>query len=179
MMSSTMSAGDSTIPVLMMSPMVRTRTTSSFTFSPGLGGSRSVTGSHWPLRRTQAAVAEIDARHLEFLALDVFPHIHLGPVAEWKHAHVFAGIDARVVKVPDLRPLVFRVPLAEAVAEAEEAFLGAGLFLIAPRAADAAIEPKLLDRRQQGGDLQAVAADLAGRRNRDAAWRWRPRLCGR
>ena len=52
MMSSTESAGDSTMPVLMMSPMVRTRTTRSLTCSLSLGGSNSVTGSHWPLRRT-------------------------------------------------------------------------------------------------------------------------------
>ena len=39
------------MPVLMMSPMVRTRTTSSFTSSFGFGGNRSVMGSHWPLRR--------------------------------------------------------------------------------------------------------------------------------
>ena len=46
MISSTLSAGDSTHPVLMMSPIVRTRTTSSSTCSPGFGGTRSLTGSH-------------------------------------------------------------------------------------------------------------------------------------
>ena len=58
--------------------------------------------------------------------------------------------------------------MAEAVAEAEEALLGAGLLLIAPRAADAAVEPELLDGRQQRWDLQAIAADLAGRWHRRA-----------
>ena len=49
MMSSTLTAGDSTQPVLMMSPIVRTRTTRSRTSSVGLGGTRALTGSQWPL----------------------------------------------------------------------------------------------------------------------------------
>ena len=81
---------------------------------------------------------------------------------------MFARIDAGVVKIPDFRPLVFRVPLAEAVAEAEETFLGAGLFLVAPRAANQAIKLKFLNGREQRGDLQLVAADFAGRGNGDA-----------
>ena len=102
------------------------------------------------------------------LLADVFPHVHLGPVAEREDAHVLAGVEAGVVEVPDLRALVLGVPLAEAVAEAEEALLGAGLLLVAPRAADAAVEAELLDGRQQRGNLQAVAADLAGRGHRGA-----------
>src|SRR5262249_29411901 len=124
---------------------------------------------HWqPLTVPANALplmAEINRRHLEAFAADVFPDIHLRPVAERERAHVFAGIDAGVVKIPAFRPLVFRVPLAEAVAEAEEALLRAGLFLVAARAADQAIEPELLDRREQRGDLEPVAADLAGRRH--------------
>ena len=96
-----------------------------------------------------------------FLA-DVFPHVHFGPIAERKDAHVFAGIEPGVVEIPDFRPLVLGIPLAEGVAEAEESLLGARLFLIATRAADAAIEAKLLDRREQRGNLQLVAADLPG-----------------
>src|SRR5579862_1332017 len=52
MMSATLLAGDSTQPVLMTAPMVRTRTTRSSTRSPGFGGASSLTGSHWPCRRT-------------------------------------------------------------------------------------------------------------------------------
>ena len=66
-----------------------------------------------------------------------------------KHAHIFAGIHAGVVKVPDFRPLIFRIPLAERIAEAEKTFLCAGFFLVAPRAADGAIELKFLNRREQ------------------------------
>ena len=180
MMSSTVIAGDSTIPVLMMSPMVRTRTTRSLTSSLGFGGDELVDRQPLACRVGRiCAMAEIDARHFEFLALDVFPHVHLGPVAERKHAHVFAGIEAGVVKIPDFRPLILRIPLAEAVAETEEALLRAGFFLVASRAADAAVEPKFLDRREQGGNLQAIAADLAGSRQWRCLWRWRLPRCGR
>src|SRR5439155_5932399 len=63
---------------------------------------------------------------------------------------------------------VFWVPLAEAVAIAEEALLRAGFLLVASRAADATVEAELLDGRQQGRDLQPVAADLTRCRHRDA-----------
>ena len=78
------------------------------------------------------------------------------------------GFTLGVVKIPDFRPLVFRIPLAERIAEAEKTFLGAGLFLVAPRAADGAVELKFLNRAEQHGNLKLVAADLAGRRVRDA-----------
>src|SRR5205807_6552729 len=104
----------------------------------------------------------------EFLAFDVFPYVQLGPIQNWKRAYVFAGIDATVVKVPDFGPLIFRVPLAETVAEAEEPLLGAGLFLVAPCAANQAIKTKLFDGGEQGGYLKLIATDLTGRRHRDA-----------
>ena len=107
-------------------------------------------------------MAEVDRGHLKLLSLDVFPNIHLGPVGEGEDAHVLAGIESAVVEVPDLRPLVLGIPLAEAVAEAEEAFLGTGLLLIAAGSADAAIEAELLDGSQKDGDLELVAADLSG-----------------
>src|SRR5262249_3388110 len=114
---------------------------------------------------TATRMAEIDARHFERVAFDVFPHIHLRPVAQWKHSHVFAGIDPGVVQVPDFGLLVLWIPLTKAVAKAEKALLRAGLFLVTSGAADAAVEAKLLDRRQQGGNLQTIAADFARRRH--------------
>jgi len=75
-------------------------------------------------------------------------------------AHIFTRIDTGVVEIPDFRALIFRVPLAKAVAETEESLLGAGFFLVAPRTADAAVEAELLDGRQQRGNLQTIAADF-------------------
>ena len=107
-------------------------------------------------------MAEVNGGNLEFLALDVFPDIHLGPVGEGEDAHVLAGIEPAVVEVPDLGALVLGIPLAEAVAEAEESFLGPRLLLVASCTSDAAVEAELLDGSQKDGDLELVAADLAG-----------------
>src|SRR5271170_5600309 len=93
---------------------------------------------------TVPLVAEINVRHFELFLFDVFPNVHLRPVRERKHAHVFAGIHAGVVKIPNFRPLIFRVPLAERIAETEKSFFRAGFFLVAPRAADGAVELKFL-----------------------------------
>ena len=90
-------------------------------------------------------------RHFELFLFDVFPNVHFGPVGEREHAHVLAGIHPGVVKIPDFRALIFGIPLAEGIAEAEETFLRAGLFLVAPRAADGAVELKFLDRAEQPG----------------------------
>jgi hypothetical protein len=74
-----------------------------------------------------------------------------------KTADVLAGAVAAVVEVPQLGPLVLRVPLAELVAEAEHPLLGPGLLLVAAGAAEGGVEAVLLDGVEQGGGLQAVA----------------------
>ena len=70
---------------------------------------------------------------------------------------MLALADARVVEVPQLRPLVARVPLPEVVAEAEDPLLRAGALLVAARAADRGVEAVLLDRVEQRRRLQPVA----------------------
>ena len=65
-----------------------------------------------------ALVGEVDRRHLELLGLDVAPDVELGPVGDRERAHALAAPHDRVEQVPDLRPLVARLPLAELVAEA-------------------------------------------------------------
>src|SRR5262245_3396918 len=57
-------------------------------------------------------MTKVDPGHLEFLALDVFPDVHFGPIRERKNAHVLSRIDPSVIQIPDLRTLVLRVPLA-------------------------------------------------------------------
>src|ERR1700679_3557587 len=89
---------------------------------------------------TFALVAEIDRGHIEFFFFDVFPNVHFCPVIQWIDAHVFARIHAGIVKIPDFWTLVFWIPLAERIAEAEETFFRARFFLVAPRATDGAIK---------------------------------------
>ena len=64
---------------------------------------------------------------------------------------MFAGINLRIVKVPNFRTLVFWIPLAEAIAEAEKALFSSGLLFVAPGPANAAIKTKLLDGTEFDG----------------------------
>ena len=106
-----------------------------------------------PSTEAVATVAEVDVGYLEALLADVFPHVHLGPVGQREHAHVFTRVEPGVVEVPDFRALVLRIPLAEGVAEAKEALLGPGLLFVTACAADAAVEAELFDGTQQHRDL--------------------------
>src|SRR3954467_4176871 len=104
-----------------------------------------------------ALVGEVDRRDLEALLGDVLPDVELDPVGQREHADVLALADAPVVDAPQLRALAARVPLAEAVAEAEDPLLRAGALLVAARAAERGVEAVLLDRVEQRRRLQAVA----------------------
>ena len=70
---------------------------------------------------------------------------------------MLAGREARVEQRPQLGPLLLGLPLAEAVAVAEDALLGARLLFVAARAADQRVEAVLLDRFEQRHGLVAVA----------------------
>ena len=52
----------------------------------------------------------VDRRQLDLLGTDVGPDVELGPVRQRKHANVLALVMATVVQVPQLGPLVLRVP---------------------------------------------------------------------
>src|SRR6516165_9437863 len=104
-----------------------------------------------------ALVREVDERQLQLLARHVLPDVQLRPVGDREDADVLALPDARVVEVPQLRPLGAWVPLPEVVPEAEDALLRAGPLLVAARAAHRGVEPVLLDRVEEGRRLQLVA----------------------
>ena len=74
-----------------------------------------------------------------------------------ERADVLAHRVPAVVEVPQLGPLVARVPLAELVAQAQDPFLGPGLVLVAAAAAEDGVELVALDRVQQRDGLQRVA----------------------
>ncbi len=74
--------------------------------------------------------------------------------------HVLALVDAPVVEAPQLGALVLGVPLPELVAVGVDALLGAGLLLVAASATEGGREALLLERVEQGADLQPVAAGL-------------------
>jgi hypothetical protein len=123
----------------------------------GAGLECGVTPSSIRRARRPPLVGEVDVGHLDALAGDVAPDVELGPVREREDADVLARRVPAVVEVPQLGPLLLGVPLAEGVAEAEEALLRAGLLLVAARPAEDGVVPPLLDGAQQRGRLQRVA----------------------
>src|SRR6202034_2869183 len=85
------------------------------------------------------------------------PDVELGPVRQREDARVLALVDARVVEGPQLGTLVFGVPLAEVVAEAEDPLFGARALLVAARAADRRVKAPRGERVEQRRRLQTVA----------------------
>ena len=71
------------------------------------------------------------------------------------------GFELRVGKMPELRPLPLRVPIMRGVAEGEHPFLGARLFLVAPRPAEGRIEMMALQRLLQALRLHDVGVEGA------------------
>src|SRR3954453_1960891 len=82
-----------------------------------------------------ALLRQVERRDLDLLAEDVLPDVQLGPVRQREDPDRLAEVDPAIEEVPELGALVLRVPLAELVAEGEDALLGAGLVLVAAGAA--------------------------------------------
>ncbi|MDT4831032.1 hypothetical protein FQZ97_645210 [compost metagenome] len=102
-------------------------------------------------------MAEVDRGQRQPLTLDVLPDVQLRPVGDREDAHVLAAMHAGIEQAPQFGALSLGIPLAEFVPERKNAFLGARLFLVAPRAPDAGIETELLDSLQQRHGLGGVA----------------------
>src|SRR5690606_33481540 len=81
--------------------------------------------------------------------VNVEPDVELGPVGEGEHPDALPLVDLRVVQVPELVPLVLRVPLPETIAEAVDPLLGARALFVAPGAAERGVEAALPQRLQQ------------------------------
>jgi hypothetical protein len=71
---------------------------------------------------------------------------------------VLAGLQPGVEQRPQLGALGFGLPLAEAVAVAEDAFFGAGLFLVAAGTANERVKTEFFNGFQQRDRLVHVAA---------------------
>src|SRR3954447_5090714 len=104
------------------------------------------------------AVGEVHLGDLQALALDVLPHVELGPVGNGEGPDVLALADAPVVERPQLGPLRLGIPLPEVVPERKHPLLGPGLLLVPPAATEAGVEAVLGDGVEQGDGLQPVAA---------------------
>ncbi len=93
--------------------------------------------------------------------MDVLPDVQLGPVGEGEDADRLAAVDPAVVEVPELRPLVLRVPAVVPVAEGVDALLGARLLLVAAGPAERGVELVLREGLEQALGLHDVGVLLA------------------
>jgi hypothetical protein len=166
MMAGIVSASERMAPVHGLHPSERSRDLTICGCSPGRatkglldGKQRIAAHIHGPL------LGKVEIDHGNLLLVDVLPDVHLRPVGERKDANAFAGMNARVVEVPQLGPLVLRVPLPGAVAEGVDALLGAGLLFIAARAAEGRVEVVVAQRIEQRLRLQQAAAALGVERD--------------
>src|SRR5262249_46332515 len=114
----------------------------------------------------RALLGEIERNDRNVLTGDILPDVEFGPIGEWKHADRFAWADAGVEQVPQLRPLVARVPAVALRAEREDALLGAAFLLIAPRASESGIEAELVQRLPQRLRFHDPGMDRGARRKR-------------
>ena len=73
---------------------------------------------------------------------------------------MLAHILLCIVDIPELRPLVFGIPLAELIPMRENAFLGAGFLFVPARSADGGIELSGCQGVEQCDGLQLVAAGV-------------------
>ena len=166
MMAGMVSASERMAPVQGLHPSERSRDLTIWGCSPSRATKTLLNGKQRIAAHVHRALfgkVEIDNRNI-FL-VDVLPYVHLRPVGERKDANAFAGMNPRVVKVPQFRALVLRVPLPGAVAEGIDALLGARFFFIAPRAAKGRVEIVVAQRIEQRLRLQQSAAALGVEHN--------------
>src|SRR5580704_17431942 len=74
------------------------------------------------------------------LKMDVLPHVHLRPVGKRKTPDALPRVQPARKKIPKFGALILRVPLAERIAERENAFLSPGFFLVATGSSESRIE---------------------------------------
>ena len=142
-----------------MHPSVRKRThsvTDGFAFAHILG---IIDGNPVGAAKDDFPLARIVQRNdRNVLFLDVLPDVALRPVGKREDAHRLAFVNLAVVKIPEFRALISRIPLSEGIAKRKHAFLGARSLLVAASAADGGIELILFQCLQQRSGLQRAAA---------------------
>ena len=109
----------------------------------------------------RAFFGEVERHDRHIVEVDVLPDVELGPIGDREDADALPLILLGVVEVPELGPLVLRVPAMACGTEAEDAFLGAALFLIAPRAAKSRVKAVFVERLLQTFCLPHIGVERA------------------
>src|SRR5690606_3466902 len=100
----------------------------------------------------------------------ILPDVELGPVGEREDPNTLSLGLLRVVKVPQFRPLVLRIPAVARSAEGKYPFLGPALFLVAPGSAESRIETIMVERLLEPLRLPHVGMKRAVVERIDAAF---------
>ena len=110
-----------------------------------------------------AVMGVVEGGQIDVLAQDVVPNVEFRPIVEREDTEVLAGGVHAVEEVPQLRTLVFGVPLAEVVAVGKKALLRTCLFFVSSCPSNARVELVAFDGVDEGGGLQAVSACVGAR----------------
>ena len=93
--------------------------------------------------------------------MDVLPDVELGPIGDREDADALPLLDLRVVEVPELGPLVLRIPAVVFVPEGKHPLLGPRLLLVAAGPAEGGVEAVFVEGLPQALRLHDVGVDLA------------------
>ena len=107
-----------------------------------------------------AFLGKIKRYDRNILQMNVLPDIHLRPIRKREDADRFTLVDAGVEDVPQLGPLIFRIPLSEFIAERVDALLGARFLFVAPRSAKRGVIAACRQRVKQRTRFQKSAASF-------------------
>src|SRR4029079_11058346 len=94
----------------------------------------------------RSLLREVQGDDLEVLALDVAPHVELGPVGHREDPHRLALGELGVGGTPELRALLARLPAVTGLAQREDALLRPGTLLVATGPAEGGVVPTLVER---------------------------------
>src|SRR5205807_9254371 len=96
----------------------------------------------------------VHGHNWDVLEVDILPNVQFSPVREREDAYALALVHSGIVKIPELRPLVLRIPLAERVAKRIDSLLSAGFLLVSPCTAERRVETAFRQRVEQRPGLE-------------------------
>ena len=108
----------------------------------------------------RANVGQIERYNGDVFQMDVLPDIQFGPVAQREYANTFTFVQFAVVNVPQLRPLILRVPLMLAIAEAVDTFFRTAFLFIATGTAERSVKLVVVERLLQRHGFHDICVSL-------------------
>ena len=108
-----------------------------------------------------AGRGEVQRDDRDLLQMDVLPDVQLGPVAHREYPDRFPLIDPSVVKIPQLRALIFGIPAMGPIPKAKHAFLGTTLLFVATSAPKRCIKTVLGQGRLERVGFHQLRMTLA------------------